>query len=163
MRSFPQWPKPPANMEFHAYGMKDLFETTDITYGANSESCENKGRYCFTDADLYKFKVPQLYNLKDSPFYGHGSSFRNIREVVAYKNKGIKENANVPDDRLSEYFKPLGLTEVEIDDISAFIEKSLRDPICCVTSRFQFVRGTAFLTTTCSQKLTLVVIDSLIC
>ncbi len=119
-----------ANMEFHAIGMKDLFESSDITYGANSENCENKGRWCFTkeDADMFKFKVPQLYNLADSPFYGHGSSFRNIRDVVAYKNKGVKENANVPEDRLSEYFKPLGLTEEEVDDISAFIEKSLRDP-----------------------------------
>lgn len=119
-----------ANMEFHALGMKDLFETTDITYGANSESCENKGRYCFTknDADLYKFKVPQIYNLTDSPFYGHGASFRSVREVVAYKNKGVKENPNVPEDRLAEQFKPLGLSESEINDITAFIEKSLHDP-----------------------------------
>ncbi len=119
-----------ANMEFHALGMKDLFETTDITYGANSESCENKGRYCFTknDADLYKFKVPQIYNLTDSPFYGHGASFRSVREVVAYKNKGVKENPNVPDDRIAGRFKPLGLSESEINDITAFIEKGLYDP-----------------------------------
>jgi len=119
-----------ANMEFYAIGMKDLFETTDITYGANSESCENKGRYCFTknDADLYKFKVPQLYNLADSPFYGHGASFRSIRDVVAYKNKGVKENPSVTDSQLAEQFKPLGLTESEIDDITAFIQNALRDP-----------------------------------
>jgi cytochrome c peroxidase len=119
-----------ANMEFHALGMKDLFETTDITYGANSESCENKGRYCFTknDADLYKFKVPQIYNLTDSPFYGHGASFRSVREVVDYKNKGVKENPNVPDDRIAGQFKPLGLSESEINDITAFIEKGLHDP-----------------------------------
>ncbi len=119
-----------ANMEFHAQGMKDLFETTDITYGANSESCENKGRYCFTknDADLYKFKVPQLYNLADSPFFGHGASFHTVREVVAYKNKGVKENPNVPNGQLAEEFKPLGLTEAEVDDITTFIERGLRDP-----------------------------------
>lgn len=119
-----------ANMEFYALGMKDLFETTDITYGANSESCENKGRYCFTknDADLYKFKVPQIYNLTDSPFYGHGASFRSVREVVDYKNKGVKENPNVPDDRIAGQFKPLGLSESEVNDITAFIEKGLHDP-----------------------------------
>lgn len=119
-----------ANMEFHALGMKDLFESSDITYGANSESCENKGRFCFTknDADLYRFKVPQLYNLSDSPFYGHGASFRSVRSVVEYKNKGLKENPNVPDDRISTLFKPLGLTEAEVDDITAFIERGLRDP-----------------------------------
>ncbi len=119
-----------ANMEFYAIGMKDLFETSEITYGATTESCENKGRYCFTknDADLYKFKVPQIYNLADSPFYGHGASFRNVRDVVAYKNKGVKENPNVPTERLAEEFKPLGLTEAEIDDITVFIERGLRDP-----------------------------------
>ncbi|MCF8244417.1 MAG: cytochrome-c peroxidase [Saprospiraceae bacterium] len=119
-----------ANMEFYALGMKDLFETTESTYGANSESCENKGRYCFTknDADLYKFKVPQLYNLADSPFYGHGASFRSVRDVVAFKNKGLKENPNVPESQLAEEFKPLGLTEAEVDDITAFIERGLRDP-----------------------------------
>jgi cytochrome c peroxidase len=119
-----------ANMDFYALGMKDLFETSEITYGANSESCENKGRYCFTknDADLYKFKVPQLYNLIDSPFFGHGASFRNVRSVVDYKNKGVKDNENVPADRLDPGFKPLGLTEAEVDDITVFIERSLRDP-----------------------------------
>ncbi len=119
-----------ANMEFHALGMKDLFETSESTYGANSQSCENKGRYCFTknDADLYKFKVPQLYNLADSPFYGHGASFRSVREVVAYKNRGKKENLSVPDVQLAAEFKPLGLTETEIDDITAFIQRGLRDP-----------------------------------
>ena len=119
-----------ANMEFYAIGMKDLFENTEITYGANSESCENKGRYCFTknDEDMFKFKVPQLYNLADSPFYGHGASFGTVQDVVAYKNAGVKENPNVPDSRLADDFKPLGLTPEEINDISAFIENALRDP-----------------------------------
>ncbi|MBI1227705.1 MAG: cytochrome-c peroxidase [Bacteroidetes bacterium] len=119
-----------ATMQFYALGMNDLFESSDITYGANSESCENKGRYCFTknDADLYKFKVPQLYNLTDSKFYGHGASFHSVREVIEYKNAGIKQNANVPESQLASQFKPLGLSTSEIDDITAFIEKGLHDP-----------------------------------
>ena len=119
-----------ANMEFHALGMKDLFETNELTYGADVNSDANLGRYSFTkvDADKYKFKVPQLYNLADSPFYGHGSSFRNIRDVIVYKNKAVKENANVPDSQLAEDFKPLGLNDKEIDAITAFIKDALRDP-----------------------------------
>ncbi|MEO1257636.1 MAG: cytochrome c peroxidase [Bacteroidota bacterium] len=119
-----------ANMDFHGLGMKDLFETNELTYGADADSDANLGRYSFTkvEADKYKFKVPQLYNLADSPFYGHGSSFRSIREVVAYKNAGVKENPNVPDEQLAEDFQPLGLTESEIDAITAFIEEGLRDP-----------------------------------
>jgi cytochrome c peroxidase len=119
-----------ANMEFYALGMKDLFETTELTYGADASSGGNFGRFDFTknDADKYKFKVPQLYNIADSPFYGHGSSFRNIRDVVAYKNKAAKENPNVPDSQLAEQFVALNLTESEIDDITAFLTNALRDP-----------------------------------
>ena len=117
-------------MEFHALGMKDLFENNELTYGADSDSDANDGRYSFTkvDMDRFKFKVPQLYNLTDSPFMGHGSSFTNVRDVVAYKNAGVKENDNVPDSQLAADFKPLGLTENEIDAITAFIEEGLRDP-----------------------------------
>ncbi len=119
-----------ANMEFHAIGMNDLHETVETTYGADANSDANLGRYSFTkvDDDKYKFKVPQLYNLTDSPFYGHGSSFRNVRDVVEYKNKGIKENQNVPDSQLAAEFEPLGLTTSEVDAITAFIEEALRDP-----------------------------------
>ncbi len=119
-----------ANMEFHALGMKDLYETPEASYNADKDSEANLGRYSFTkvNEDKYKFKVPQLYNLADSPFYGHGSSFRNIRDVVAYKNNGVKENDNVPNKQLAEEFQPLGLTESEIDAIAAFVENGLRDP-----------------------------------
>ena len=59
-----------ANMEFHAIGMKDLFENQEATYGADVNSDANLGRFSFTgrDQDRFKFKVPQLYNLADSPF-----------------------------------------------------------------------------------------------
>lgn len=119
-----------ANMEFHAIGVKDLFETNELTYGAGLDSDANLGRYSFTnnDADKYKFKVPQLYNLSDSPFYGHGSSFRSIRDIVAYKNQAVKENSSVPDEQLAVEFKPLGLSEAEVDAITVFIENALRDP-----------------------------------
>ncbi len=119
-----------ANMEFHAIGMKDLHETAEATFGADADSGANLGRYSFTkvEADKYKFKTPQLYNLADSPFYGHGASFRNIRDVVEYKNKGIKENPNVPDSQLAEGFRPLALLEAEVDAIAAFVENALRDP-----------------------------------
>ena len=119
-----------ADMNFYAYGMKDLFENPEATYGADANSNANLGRYSFTkkDEDKYKFKTPQLYNLADSPFYGHGASFRTIRDVVAYKNAGVKENPNVPDSQLAEEFKPLGLSDTEVDAITAFLKDALRDP-----------------------------------
>lgn len=119
-----------ANMEFYAIGMKDLYENVLPTFGADANSEANLGRYSFTkkEEDKYKFKVPQLYNLTDSPFYGHGASFTNVRDVIAYKNLAVKENANTPDSQLSDEFKPLNLIEAEINAITDFIEHALRDP-----------------------------------
>lgn len=31
------------------------------------------------EADMYCFKVPQLYNLKDAGFLGHGGSFCSVK------------------------------------------------------------------------------------
>lgn len=119
-----------ANMEFYALGMKDLYENPNPVFGADASSEANLGRYSFTkkEEDKYKFKVPQLYNLADSPFYGHGASFTSIRQVIEYKNKAQKENAAVPDSYLAEEFKPLNLSQEEIDDLTAFLTNALRDP-----------------------------------
>lgn len=113
------------SMSFHGYGMNDL-NGPGIINGAT----DDKGRGGFTanPEDNYKFKTPQLYNLTDSPFLGHGSSFRSVREVVEYKNNGIPQNPNVPESQLAEQFRPLGLTEQEITDLVNFIENALYDP-----------------------------------
>ena len=118
------------SMAFYGMGMKDLFETTEITYGAGVDSDANLGRGGFTKKaiDYYKFKVPQLYNLKDSPFYGHGSSFRTIREVIEYKNAAVAENPSVPPSQLAVEFVPLNLTDEEIGLLVTFIESGLYDP-----------------------------------
>ena len=89
-----------------------------------------RGRGGFTqrEEDDYTFKTPQLYNLVDSPFYGHGASFTTVRQVVEYKNAGASENPFVPAGRLSTYFRPLGLSDHEIDDLVHFLEQGLYDP-----------------------------------
>lgn len=119
-----------ANMEFHGIGFNDLYACPDPVFMANNKSIENKGRGGFTGnpEDDYKFKVPQLYNLKDSPFYGHGSSFKTVEEVIQYKNRAAKQNNKVPDSQLSPFFKPLGLTQLEIKNLTSFVENSLYDP-----------------------------------
>ncbi len=117
-------------MEFHAIGVKDLIDCPEEVFRTGPQDSANLGRGSFTKlaSDNYKFKVPQLYNLSDSPFYGHGSSFRSIAAVVRYKNEGIAENANVPTSQLADEFQPLGLSQAEIDDITAFLDNGLRDP-----------------------------------
>ncbi len=117
------------SMDFYAYGLNDL---SNGTYSANvdEEDLAHLGRGGFTkiDEDNYKFKVPQLYNLKDSPFYGHGSSFTSVKEIVQYKNIGIAENPKVPSSQLAEQFQALELADYEIDLIVDFIENGLYDP-----------------------------------
>ena len=122
-----------ANMEFYALGLKDLQNGNYGTSAAHNVSLtnpEHKGRGGFTgkQEDMFKFKVPQLYNLKDSPFYGHGSSFYDIESLLKYKNAGVAENPQVPANKLSEKFVPLGLSDTEIKNLTAFIKNGLHDP-----------------------------------
>lgn len=122
-----------ATMDFYALGMNDLENGSygkNEVIGINPNGSHTKGRSEFTGKaqDMYKFKVPQLYNLKDSPFYGHGASFNSVRDVVVYKNKAVKQNSKVGNNQLSVDFKPLGLTDSEIDAITDFVENALRDP-----------------------------------
>jgi cytochrome c peroxidase len=118
------------NMEFHALGMNDLYTCPEEIFKTSPDDPAHRGRGSFTgqSSDDYKFKVPQLYNMKDSPFYGHGASFRSIRDVVEYKNQANPENQNVPASQLAEDFVPLNLTDQQVDDITAFLKFSLYDP-----------------------------------
>ncbi len=118
------------SMSFHAYGMNDLDANVESVFNIPAADGSRLGRGGFTkdEADNYKFKTPQLYNLANSPFYGHGSTFRSIREVVEYKNNGVAENANVPASQLAAEFTPQNLSEDQIDDLVAFLENSLNDP-----------------------------------
>lgn len=115
-------------MSFYGLGMLDLYHQG--AFKSSKSSGENLGRGGFTKKaeDMYKFKVPQLYNLKDSPHYGHGASMKTIREVVQYKNQAIPENPNVLATALAAEFKPLNLTDKQVDDLVAFLTFGLRDP-----------------------------------
>jgi cytochrome c peroxidase len=113
------------SMTFYGYGMKDL-DGPEVINGTSNDL--GRGGFTGNPDENYKFKTPQLYNLKDSPFLGHGSSFRSVREVVEYKNAGVPENLNVPESQLADAFKPLGLTQQEVNDLVNFIENALYDP-----------------------------------
>ena len=122
---------PALNSEgFHAIGMGDLSGGNVIIQNASDYNNANTGRGFFTQHsdDMYCFKVPQLYNLEDSKHFGHGASFNEIRDVVAYKNAGVAQNASVPLADLDPTFIPLNLSEETIDAITAFISSALYDP-----------------------------------
>lgn len=114
-------------MSFHALGMADMpGELPKVA----PDAPEHRGRAGFTGspADAFTFKTPQLYNLQDSPFFGHGGTFNTVRQVIEYKNRGVAQNPAVRSDQLSPHFKPLGLSVEEIDALTDFIENALYDP-----------------------------------
>jgi cytochrome c peroxidase len=117
------------SMSFHALGLADLVDCPEPTVRTSVNSVENRGRGGFTGnaEENFQFKVPQLYSMRGSPFYGHGASKRTLREVVEYKNNAIAENSRVPTVALSPEFRPLELTEAEIDDLTAFLTTGLHD------------------------------------
>lgn len=116
------------SMQFAALGVDDLFEHGGIKTDINDARNLGRGGFTLQKEDLYKFRVPQLYNLGDSGPYFHGGSKNTLEDVVRYFNDGIPENKRVPKEQLSPYLRPLGMTEEEIKDLTAFLAKGLRDP-----------------------------------
>jgi len=113
-------------MSFHALGMNDL-SGDDIHLKPTEKDKLGRGGFTKRPEDAYAFKTPTLYNLKGLKFLGHGASFNSINEIVMYKNSGIAENDNVPEENLDPLFKPLGLSENEVALLSYFIETGLYD------------------------------------
>ena len=111
---------------FHALGMNDL-EGPEIFGTVDEATRRGRGGFTGNSADYYKFKTPQLYSLIYSPHYGHGSSFKSVYDVIKYKNEANAENTIVPYSSLSPEFVPLGLTDEEMQEITAFIEEALND------------------------------------
>lgn len=120
---------PALNSErFYALGMNDLDGPGVYGEGMNDKTQLGRGGFTGLESDHYKFKVPQLYNLKDSPFLGHGGTFRSIREVVEYKNQAVSENPLVSAEALDTQFSPLHLSDQEVESITIFLRDGLYDP-----------------------------------
>jgi cytochrome c peroxidase len=90
------------------------------------------------DSDIYKFRTTTMRQLKGSGFFFHNGAFTNVRDVVEYFNHGVPQN---PVTGVASTFSPrfsnprgsgfppgLGLSEREVDDITAFLDDALYDP-----------------------------------
>jgi cytochrome c peroxidase len=97
--------------------------------GLNTEEDDPRylGRGMFTgdEDDMYAFKVPQLYNLKDYVSFFHGSSKTSIEDVVDFKIAATSENEKVNQDRLA--ISPLILTGEERSNLIDFLTNALHD------------------------------------
>ncbi|HEX5113398.1 MAG TPA: cytochrome c peroxidase [Saprospiraceae bacterium] len=116
--------------KFFALGVRNEFQNNNLVFRTDRHDKRNLGRGGFTgrDEDMHKFKVPQLYNLKDFGFYFHGASKTTIKAVVEYFNEATPENPDVPITQISNFFQPLHLTKDEIADLVEFLENGLFDP-----------------------------------
>ena len=113
---------------FHAIGVNDLHALGALNTSADDKKNLGRGGFTGKEEDLYKFKVPQLYNLEGTPHYFHGSSKKSIKDVVEYFNNAIPENEIVPESQISDFFTPLYLSEQEVEDLTAFLTHALNDP-----------------------------------
>jgi len=112
------------SMAFYSLGMPDLAGPN--VYRPPSES---KGRGAFLNeaGSDYTFKVPQLYNMVDSPFLGHGGTFNSVAEVVDYYVVGLPDRY-LPPGTVTDQFHALNLSPAEVSDLVAFLSEGLRDP-----------------------------------
>ena len=113
---------------FFALGFADFgLNNSQISGTVGDRDSRGRGGFTGEEADNYKFKVPQLYNLADTNVFGHGASLNTIRSVVAYKNAAVAQKI-LPASVLDPRFVSLGLTDKEVDYITTFLESGLYDP-----------------------------------
>jgi len=100
--------------EFHVLGVKDMDQNLNAL-DKNPNDRRNFGRGGFTlkEEDMYKFKVPGIYNMKDTPFYFHGSSKNSLEDVVDYKLEAETENIRVKQVVMSPKLVKRNLTQSE--------------------------------------------------
>ncbi|TNE54290.1 MAG: hypothetical protein EP344_14410 [Bacteroidetes bacterium] len=116
------------SMTFHALGVGDLYEIGGLNTSVDDVRNLGRGGFTTKPEDMFRFRVPQLYNLGDGGPYFHGSSKNTMREVVEYFNNGIPENSRVPSAQISPFFHPLDLSLSEQSDLEEFLLEGLRDP-----------------------------------
>ncbi|MCP5266021.1 MAG: cytochrome-c peroxidase [Burkholderiaceae bacterium] len=117
-----------SSMQFAVLGMGDLVGKDII--GSDASRPDHQGRASFTGRpqDQYAFKTPQLYNLREARYLGHGGTFDGVEAVVRYKNLAAPQNERVAQAALDSRFVPLHLTAEEIAQLVDFIENALNDP-----------------------------------
>ncbi|MFN4128991.1 MAG: cytochrome-c peroxidase [Paracoccaceae bacterium] len=114
-----------AGMQFAGLGLNDLDTAPGaIIKVANFPEILGRGGFTGVEADMFTFKVPQLYNLRDDVAFGHGSSMDSIRAFLDYLNAGIPEPPRVPDTALAPAFHPLGPNEGQLVALTDFIENA---------------------------------------
>lgn len=115
-----------SNMQFFALGTADMYEFGGLNTHENDPRNLGRGMFTGREEDNYKFKVPQLYNLKDYMSFFHGSSKYSIEEVLDFKMQAVSENPHVSDELVA--LRPFRLSKQQKSDIIDFLANALHDP-----------------------------------
>jgi cytochrome c peroxidase len=89
-------------------------------------------------SDAFKFRVVTLRQLKDARTFFHNGAFTSVKDVVQYFNAGVPQDevAGAADTLSPRFTHPrgpgtpfgLGLSDVQVDDLTDFLENGLYDP-----------------------------------
>lgn len=112
-------------MNFFAVGTADMYQHGGLNTSAEDPRIRGRGMFTGDENDMFKFKVPQLYNLKDYATFFHGSSKTSIEEVVEYKVKAVSENPQVATEKIA--ISPKDLTQAEKEELIEFLRYGLYD------------------------------------
>jgi len=114
-----------SNMNFYALGTADLYERGGLNTSADDERIRGRASFTENEQDMFKFKVPQLYNLQAYETFFHGSSKESIEEVVKFKLVAQSENANVPQEKME--LSAVYLSPEEQGQLIDFLTNALYD------------------------------------
>lgn len=113
-------------MDFYSLGTQDMYEIGGLNTSEDDPRIRGRGMFTGAESDMFKFKVPQLYNLRAYVTFFHGSSKTSIEDVVEFKNRAKSENKFVSDDEVP--LKELNLTQAEKLALVDFLRNALYDP-----------------------------------
>jgi cytochrome c peroxidase len=87
--------------------------------GLNADKPNDLGYYEISQnpADRWAYKTPSLRNVALTAPYMHNGSLANLEDVVRFYNQG-----GIANDNLSPLVKPLNLSDVEVNDLVAFLK-----------------------------------------
>ena len=113
---------------FFSLGFADFDNNKVAIHGPIAEEARlGRGGFTNDPTRYYQFKVPQLYNLADSSVFGHGASFKSIKQVIEYKNNAVAQNADAIN-HLDRRFRPLNMSIREVNELTTFLTTALYDP-----------------------------------
>lgn len=112
-------------MRFYRIGTQDMYELGGLNTSADDPRIQGRGMFTGREQDMFKFKVPQLYNLRDYVTFFHGSSKSSIEDVVDFKVAAKSENPYVSDEEVA--LSPRELTYEERRDLIDFLTNALHD------------------------------------